>query len=124
MPTYKFAIREMVLRSAPEVEIEADTLQEAMAQLAEDVPSPDFYWSTATRDMMVLELVVDDKPTVLVDWSSGGTMWPMELVEDGRVWAGDGEDGGEYLMENMPLLVQGLIDEEEDKAGIGEVDTD
>lgn len=113
MPTYKIKVREVLHHHNADVEIEAESLKDAMAQLAELVPSPDFYWGARTRDMMVLELVVDDKPTVLTDWSSDGTMWPMELVKDGHVWAGDGEDGGEYLMENMPLLVKGLISEEE-----------
>ncbi len=119
MSTYKFAIREMLFRYA-EVEIEAESLQEAMAQLAEDVPSPDFYWSTATRDMMVLEVSVDDEE-VLEDTRSreDGTLydiWPKKLVEAGRVWEGSGEDGGEYLIEEMPRSVQELIDEEEDQA--------
>jgi len=114
MPTYKISISELVHRRAEDIEIEAASLKDAMAQLAGRVQSPDFDWDIAMRDMMVREVVVDDKPTVLEDWSSDGTMWPMVLVEDGRVWAGDGEDGGEYLMENMPLLVQALISEEED----------
>lgn len=114
MPTYKVSITEKLLRHAPDVEIEAGSLKDAMAELADQVQSPDFAWGQTTREMMVLELEVDDKPTFLTDWSIHGSMWPNELVEDNRIWAGDGEDGGEYLMENMPSLVRALISEEED----------
>ena len=125
MPTYKISISELVHRRALGVEIEAESLEDAMAQLAELVPSPDFYWRTAMRDMMVLELSVvdddDDEEVILEDTRTreNGTMfemWPMHMVEDGRVWEGDGDDGGEYLMENMPRRVQDIIEKEDDQA--------
>lgn len=120
MPTYKIVISELVHRTGPGVEIEAESLEEAMAQLADLAPSPDFYWSAATRDMMVMELSVDNE-VILEDTRTreDGTMfqmWPMPMVEDGRVWEGDGEDGGEYRMESLPSRVKELIEEEDDRA--------
>ena len=131
MPTYKISISELVRRHRSGVEIEAETLEDAMAQLAELVPSPDFYWGGVQRDMMVLELSVvddDDEEVILEDTRTreNGTafeMWPMHMVEDGRVWEGD-DDDGEYPMENMPRRVKDLIEEEEDQAENDEVDTD
>lgn len=127
MPTYKIEISELVHRHSSGVEIEAETLEDAMAQLAELVPAPDFYWSSAQRSMMVLELsVVDDDQldtdiVLLEDTRTreNGTMfevWPEHMVEDGRVWEGDGEEGGEYLMERLPRRVQELIEEEGEQA--------
>lgn len=133
MPTYKISISELVHRQTSDIELEAESLADAMAQLAEEVTSPDFYWRSSTRDMMVLELsVVDDDhvdKVILEDTRTreNGTMfemWPMHMVVDGRVWEGDGDDGGEYLMENVPRRVQDLIEEEEDQAENIEVDTD
>lgn len=130
MPTYKVEISELVHRYNSGVEIEAESLEDAMAQLAEQVPSPDFYWSSDQRSMMVLELsVVDDdqldKDIVLLEDSrtrENGTanqIWPMHMVKDGRVW--EGEEGGgydvvEYLMENIPSRLRDLIDKEEEQA--------
>ena len=125
MPTYKISITELVHRQSSGVEIEAETLEEAMVQLAEDVVSPDFYWGATTRDMMVLELLVvdedDDEKVILEDTRTreNGTMfemWPMHMVEDGRVWEGDGDDRGGYLLENLPGCIQDLIDEEGEQA--------
>lgn len=125
MPTYKISVSELIHRCSQGVEIEADNLENAMAQLAELVPSPDFYWGAAMRDMMVLELSVvdddDDEEVILEDTRSreSGTvfaMWPVHMIEDGRLWEGDGEDGGEYLMERLPRRVQDLIEKEEDQA--------
>ena len=125
MPTYKISITELVHRQSSGVEIEAETLEEAMVQLAEDVVSPDFYWGATTRDMMVLELLVvdedDDEKVILEDTRTreNGTlfeMWPMHMVEDGRVWEGDDDDGGGYLLENLPDCIQDLIDEEGEQA--------
>lgn len=129
MPTYKFHITELVHRQSSGVQIEAHSLEEAMAQLAEDVVSPDFYWRAVVRDLMVLELaVVDDQldvdKVILEDTRTreNGTMfqmWPMHMVEDGRVWEGGEKDGfevGEYLMEDMPRRLKDLIEDEEGEA--------
>ena len=120
MATYKFEINELVHRATAGLEIEAESLEEAMAELADSVQSPDFYWLVATRDMMVMELSVDDE-VILEDTRTreNGTMfqiWPVHMVEDGRVWEGKGDDGGEYPMEELPRSVQDLIDEEDDQA--------
>lgn len=126
MPTYKVSISELVHRHTSGVEIEAESLEDAMAKLAERVTDPDFYWQTAVRDMMVLELSVvdeddeDDEDVILEDTRTraNGTlfqMWPVHMIEEGRVWEGEGEDGGEYLIEKMPGAIQSLIDEEEDQ---------
>lgn len=120
MPTYKITLSELVHRHSSDVEIEAESLEDAMAQLAEQAPLPNFYWGAATRDMMVMELSVDDE-VLLTDTRSreNGTlfqMWPIHMVEDGRVWEGDGDDGGEYLMDSLPSRIQDLIDEEEDQS--------
>ncbi|KRE90828.1 hypothetical protein ASG87_01445 [Frateuria sp. Soil773] len=119
MPTYKLEISELVHRSTEVLEIEADSLKDAMAELAEQVQSPGFYWSSATRDLMVMELSVDDE-VILEDTRTreNGTlfqMWPLDMVEDGRVWEGDGDDGGEYLIEDLPRCVKDLIEAEEDQ---------
>lgn len=115
MPTYKISITEKLHRHAADVEIEAENLEDAMAQLADQVQSPDFEWGQTMREMMVLELSVDDEP-ILGDTGGDGTMWPMALVEDGRVWEGDFLNDGEYMIEDMPRRVKDLIEEEEDQA--------
>lgn len=119
MPTYKITVSELLHRITTDMEFEADSLEDAMAQLADLVPSPDFYWSATTRDMMVLELSADDEK-ILVDTRNreDGTtfqIWPTKMIEDGRVWEGTGEDGGEYLMENLPRSVQALLEAEEEE---------
>lgn len=124
MATYKFSISELVHRHASDVEIEAESLKDAMAQLAEHVTSPDIYWGSVARDMMVLGLSVgegDAEEVILEDTRTreNGTlfeMWPKHMVEDGRVWEGSeggGDDVGEYLMENMPSRVKDRIEDEE-----------
>jgi hypothetical protein len=120
MPTYKFEISELVHRSTAGLEIEAESLEDAMAELADRVQSPDFNWPAATRDLMVMELSVDDE-VILEDTRTreNGTMfqmWPTHMVTEGRVWEGDGDDGGEYLMENLPSCVEELIEAEDDQA--------
>jgi hypothetical protein len=121
MPTYKIEVSEQVHRINDyfPVEIEAESLEDAMAQLAEEVTSPDFYWGGVQRVMMVLSVSVDDEE-ILADTrsSENGTlsqMWPEHMVEDGRVWEGQGDDA-EYRMESMPRRVQDLIEDEEGKA--------
>lgn len=119
MPTYKIEISELVHRQTAGVEIEAESLEEAMAELADRVQSPGFYWGAATRDLMVMELSVDDE-VILEDSRTreNGTlyqMWPEHMVHDGRVWEGHGDDGGEYLMENLPPCVKDLIEDEENQ---------
>lgn len=120
MPTYKFEISELVHRHNAGVEIEAESLADAMAQLADEVMSPNYYWRVDMRDLMVVELTVDDE-TILEDTRSRedgnlDEIFPRALIKDGRVWEGDGEEGGEYLMENMPKRVQELIEDEEGQA--------
>jgi hypothetical protein len=97
------------------VEIEADNLEDAMAQLAESVQSPNFDWCQTMREMMVLELSVDDE-RILDDANGDGTMWPTALEEDGRVWEGDFLNNGEYDMDAMPSRVQALIGDDEGQA--------
>jgi hypothetical protein len=120
MPTYKFEISELVHRQTADLEIEAESLEDAMAELAGLVQSPDFDWRAATRDLMLMELSVNDE-VILEDTRTreSGTMfqmWPMHMVQDGRVWEGEGDDGGEYLIENLPHCVKDLIEEEDDQA--------
>lgn len=124
MPTYKISISELVHRHTSDIEIEAESLEDLMAKLAEEVPSPDFYWGSSMRDMMVVELSVDGEggeEVILEDTrtrENGGDfqIWPQHMVKDRRVWEGFGDDGGVYEMENMPGSVQDLIEEDEDQA--------
>ena len=127
MPTYKFSISELVYRHSSGVEIEAASLKDAMAELAERVLSPDFHWGSLAHDMMVLELSVvddDDEEVILEDTRTreNGTlfmMWPEHMVEDGRVWEGEeggGYDVGGYPMDSLPSRVADLIEKEEDQA--------
>jgi hypothetical protein len=120
MPTYKFAISEVLHRHTSDMELEADSLEDAMAKLAESVPSPNFYWSSVQREMMVVELSVDDE-TILKDTRSeeNGNLWefwPRSMVEEGRVWEGVDDDGDEYKMHSLPRRVRDLIDEEEEQS--------
>jgi hypothetical protein len=120
MPKYKFEISELVHRQAAGLEIEAASLEDAMAQLADRVQTPDFNWPAATRDLMVMEISVDDE-VILEDTRTreNGTlfqMWPLHMVQEGRVWEGDGDGGGDYSMENLPSCVEDLIEEEDDQA--------
>ncbi|MCV2216076.1 hypothetical protein [Thauera sp. Sel9] len=108
MPHYSFSVLERIYHVTGGVGIEADSLEEAMAILADNFHKGDSRWDMCLQEMAILS-ITKDGDEILED-PGNQSLWPDEVVAEGRVW--DKQEDGPYPLDELPPAIQTLIDEE------------
>lgn len=111
MPTFTFSVLQRIYHQTGGVVIEANSLEDAMSQLASSFSDElDPMWEPIVQQMAILAVDKDGKE-ILQDPGNQG-LWPEMLTSEGRIWEKNEEDGA-YSIEALPKSIQDLINDEE-----------
>lgn len=111
MPTFTFSVLQRIYHQTGGVAIEADSLEDAMSQLASTFSDElDPKWDLIVQEMAILAIDKDGKE-ILLD-PGNQDLWPEMLKNEGRIWEKNEEDGA-YSIEALPKSIEDLIKDEE-----------
>lgn len=108
MPTFSFSVLERIYHVTGGIAIEADSLEDAMAILADEFSEGDSRWDRCLQEMAILSIAKDGEE--ILEDPGDQSLWPDKVVAEGRVW--EKQEDGPYPTEEMPTAIQNLIDEE------------
>lgn len=108
MPTFTFSVLQRIYHQTGGVVIEANSLEDAMHQLATQFKDElDPRWDPVVQEMAIL--AIDKDGEAILQEPGDQSLWPDQLVDGGRVW---GSEDGAYPTEAMPTAIQALINED------------